>query len=395
MFDPKRVIPKVVAEMKPSGIRKYFGIMDTLPDAISLGVGEPDFITPKHIMEAGIASLHAGKTQYTANAGLPALRKEISKYLESRFAISYNPDNEVLVTVGGSEAIDLCLRAFLEPGDEILIPEPAFVCYAPLASMTGAKPVSIVTTKEKSFKLTPEALKAAITPKTKALVLSYPNNPTGAILTKEELEALAAVIRETNMVVISDEIYAELTYGRKHCSIAALEGMHERTVVVSGFSKAFAMTGWRLGWMAGPEPVIQQALKIHQYGIMCAPMVSQRAAIEALTHCDEEVSRMAEEYDHRRRYMLKRFAEMGLTCFPPAGAFYLFPCISATGMDAETFCEALLHEEKVAVVPGTAFGESGKDHVRISYAYSLKHLTEAADRMERFIRRHVKENGAK
>ncbi|MBQ2650422.1 MAG: aminotransferase class I/II-fold pyridoxal phosphate-dependent enzyme [Clostridia bacterium] len=385
MFDPKRVIPKVVAEMKPSGIRKYFGIMDTLPDAISLGVGEPDFITPKHIMEAGIASLHAGKTQYTANAGLPALRKEISKYLESRFAISYNPDNEVLVTVGGSEAIDLCLRAFLEPGDEILIPEPAFVCYAPLASMTGAKPISIVTTKENSFKLTPEALKAAITPKTKALVLSYPNNPTGAILTKEELEALAAVIRETNMVVISDEIYAELTYGRKHCSIAALEGMHERTVVVSGFSKAFAMTGWRLGYCCAPRDLMKPILQIHQYALMCASTPAQYAGVEALQNGMPDCERMCEAYNERRQYLYKALLDLGFDCFEPEGAFYIFPDVTRYAANGDEFVEALLADQQLAVVPGSAFGDCGMNHVRISYAYSLEALKKAVGRIEKFV----------
>jgi len=385
MFDPKRVIPKVVAEMKPSGIRKYFGIMDTLPDAISLGVGEPDFITPKHIMDAGIASLHAGKTQYTANAGLPALRKEISKYLESRFAISYNPDNEVLVTVGGSEAIDLCLRAFLEPGDEILIPEPAFVCYAPLASMTGAKPISIVTTKENSFKLTPEALKAAITPKTKALVLSYPNNPTGAILTKEELEALAAVIRETNMVVISDEIYAELTYGRKHCSIAALEGMHERTVVVSGFSKAFAMTGWRLGYCCAPKDLMKPILQIHQYALMCASSPAQYAGVEALQNGMPDCARMCEAYNERRQYLYKALLDLGFDCFEPEGAFYIFPDVTRYAANGDEFVEALLADQQLAVVPGSAFGDCGMNHVRISYAYSLEALKKAVGRIEKFV----------
>ena len=385
MFDPKLVIPKVVAEMKPSGIRKYFGIMDTLPDAISLGVGEPDFITPKHVMEAGIASLHEGKTQYTANAGLPALRKEISIYMEGRFHISYNPDNEVLVTVGGSEAIDLCLRAFLEPGDEILVPEPSFVCYAPLASLCGAKPVPIVTTKENSFKLTPEALKAAITPKTKALILSYPNNPTGAILTKEELEALTAVIRETNMIVISDEIYAELTYGRKHCSIASLPGMWERTVVVSGFSKAFAMTGWRLGYCCAPKDLMKPVLQIHQYALMCASTPAQYAGVEALQNGLGDCAHMCEEYDKRRQYLYKALLDMGFDCFEPEGAFYIFPDVTRFAKNGDEFVEALLEDQHLAVVPGSAFGECGMNHVRISYAYSMENLKKAVERIEKFV----------
>lgn len=397
MISYDRILSKRAQEIKPSGIRRFFDLAETMEGVISLGVGEPDFRTPWAIRSAAINTLERQTIVYGANSGLLQLRREVARFMERRHGLSYDPAHELFITVGGSEAVDLTFRALLNPGDEVLITEPCFVCYAPLVSMASGVPVALPTHHEDEFRLTADTLKAALEahPNAKLLVLSYPNNPTGAIMTEADYRPLAELIRKTDMMVLSDEIYSELTYGTKHCSIATLEGMRERTIVVNGFSKAFAMTGWRLGWMAGPEPVIQQALKIHQYGIMCAPMVSQRAAIEALTHCDEEVSRMAEEYDHRRRYMLKRFAEMGLTCFPPAGAFYLFPCISATGMDAETFCEALLHEEKVAVVPGTAFGESGKDHVRISYAYSLKHLTEAADRMERFIRRHVKENGAK
>ena len=385
MFDPKRVIPKVVAEMKPSGIRKYFGIMDTLPDAISLGVGEPDFITPKHIMEAGIASLHAGKTQYTANAGLPALRKSISTYMEGRFHVSYNPDNEVLVTVGGSEAIDLCLRAFLEPGDEILIPEPSFVCYAPLASLCGAKAVPIVTRKEDSFKLTPEALKAAITPKSKALILSYPNNPTGAIMVREELQAIADVLKDTNIVVISDEIYAELTYGRKHCSIADLEGMHERTVVVSGFSKAFAMTGWRLGYCCAPKDLMKPVLQIHQYALMCASSPAQYAGVEALQNGMSDCERMCEAYNERRQYLYKALLDLGFDCFEPEGAFYIFPDVTRYAANGDEFVEALLADQQLAVVPGSAFGDCGMNHVRISYAYSLEALKKAVGRIEKFV----------
>ena len=352
MFDYSNVIPSAVAEMKPSGIRKYFGIMETLPDAISLGVGEPDFITPRHVMQAGIDSLLAGKTQYTANSGLIQLRREISKYLEKSFEISYDPESEVLVTVGGSEAIDLCLRAFLTVGDEILIPEPAFVCYGPLASLTGAKPVPIVTKKEDSFKLTPEALKAAITPKSKVLILSYPNNPTGGVMKKEELEAIAEVIKDTNILVITDEIYAELSYGFKHTSFASIEGMRERTVVVSGFSKAFAMTGWRLGYCCGPKELMRYVAQIHQYALMCASTPAQYAAID---------------------------------CFEPEGAFYIFPDVSMFAKDGGDFVESLLKAQQVAVVPGDAFGESGKDHVRISYAYSMETLKKAMDRISKFV----------
>lgn len=385
MFDYARVIPQVVAEMKPSGIRKYFGIMETMPDAISLGVGEPDFITPQHIMQAGIDSLCAGKTQYTANAGLMLLRKEIGKYMEKTFDLSYNPDNEILATVGGSEAIDLCLRAFLTVGDEILIPEPSFVCYAPLASMTGAKPVPIVTTKENSFKLMPDALRAAITPRTKALVLSYPNNPTGGIMTHEELQAVADVLKDTNIVVISDEIYAELTYGRKHCSIAAIDGMWDRTVVVSGFSKAFAMTGWRLGYCCGPKELMKPVMQIHQYALMCASTPAQYAGIEALQKGLPDTRRMCEEYDTRRQYIYRALLDMGFDCFEPEGAFYIFPDVSMYAADGGDFVESLLRDQQVAVVPGDAFGESGKNHVRISYAYSMETLKKAMDRIGKFV----------
>ncbi|MDD6315564.1 MAG: aminotransferase class I/II-fold pyridoxal phosphate-dependent enzyme [Clostridia bacterium] len=385
MFDYARVIPQVVAEMKPSGIRKYFGIMETMPDAISLGVGEPDFITPQHIMQAGIDSLCAGKTQYTANAGLMLLRKEIGKYMEKTFDLSYNPDNEILATVGGSEAIDLCLRAFLTVGDEILIPEPSFVCYAPLASMTGARPVPIVTTKENSFKLMPDALRAAITPRTKALVLSYPNNPTGGIMTREELQAVADVLKDTNIVVISDEIYAELTYGRKHCSIAAIDGMWDRTVVVSGFSKAFAMTGWRLGYCCGPKELMKPVMQIHQYALMCASTPAQYAGIEALQKGLPDTRRMCEEYDTRRQYIYRALLDMGFDCFEPEGAFYIFPDVSMYAADGGDFVESLLRDQQVAVVPGDAFGESGKNHVRISYAYSMETLKKAMDRIGKFV----------
>ena len=388
MFDYAKAINPLVAEVKPSGIRKYFGIAETMPNAISLGVGEPDFITPDHIMQAGIASLNQGKTQYTANAGLMALRKEIADYQERRFGLSYNPESQVLATVGGSEAIDLCIRAFLAPGDEVLIPEPCFVCYAPLASITGAKPVTLKTTKADSFKLTPEALKAAITPCTKMLLLSYPNNPTGAVMTKEELEALAAVLRGTNIIVVSDEIYAELTYGFEHTSIASLPGMWERTVVVSGFSKAFAMTGWRLGYACGPSELILYMTRLHQYAMMCASTPAQYAGIEAMKNGADSVRRMREEYNERRQFLFKRLPELGFDCFEPQGAFYIFPDVSMYGKDGEDFVERLLQEQELAVVPGSAFGESGTNHVRISYAYSMAQLQEAVNRIERFVEAH-------
>ena len=385
MVDYSLVVPKAVAQMKPSGIRKYFGIMDTLPDAISLGVGEPDFITPRHIMQAGIDSLLAGKTQYTANNGLIQPRKEISKYLEKRFETSYDPESEVLVTVGGSEAIDLCLRAFLTFGDEVLVPEPSFVCYAPLAEMTGAKAIPIVTKKEDSFKLTPEALKAAITPKTKVLVLSYPNNPTGGVMKKDELEAIAKVLEGTNIIVISDEIYAELTYGFKHTSFAAIKDMRERTILVSGFSKAFAMTGWRLGYCCGPKEIMKYVAQIHQYALMCASTPAQYAGLEALQNGLDDTRRMCEEYDRRRLYIYKALTDMGFDCFEPEGAFYIFPDVSMFARDGGDFVESLLADQHVAVVPGDAFGQSGINHVRISYAYSLETLKKALDRINNFI----------
>ena len=385
MVDYSLVVPKAVAQMKPSGIRKYFGIMDTLPDAISLGVGEPDFITPRHIMQAGIDSLLAGKTQYTANNGLIQLRKEISKKLKKRFETSYDPESEVLVTVGGSEAIDLCLRAFLTFGDEVLVPEPSFVCYAPLAEMTGAKAIPIVTKKEDSFKLTPEALKAAITPKTKVLVLSYPNNPTGGVMKKDELEAIAKVLEGTNIIVISDEIYAELTYGFKHTSFAAIKDMRERTILVSGFSKAFAMTGWRLGYCCGPKEIMKYVAQIHQYALMCASTPAQYAGLEALQNGLDDTRRMCEEYDRRRLYIYKALTDMGFDCFEPEGAFYIFPDVSMFARDGGDFVESLLADQHVAVVPGDAFGQSGINHVRISYAYSLETLKKALDRINNFI----------
>jgi len=374
----------------PSPIRRFFDLAETMEGVISLGVGEPDFRTPWTIRQAAISTLERQAIFYGANSGLLQLREEISHFMQRKYKLEYCPENELLVTIGGSEAVDLTFRTLLNPGDEVLITEPCFVCYAPLVSMADGVPVSLPTQEKNEFRLTAEELKAKITPKTKLLMLSYPNNPTGAIMRREDYEEIAKVLRGTNIMVLSDEIYSEMTYGTKHTSIAEIEGMRERTVVVNGFSKTFAMTGWRLGWMAAPAEIIAQARKIHQYGIMCAPMVSQRAAIEALKHCDADCAHMIEEYDHRRRFLLERFAQMGLRCFPAQGAFYLFPSIESSGLDSETFCERLLQEERVAVVPGSAFGESGKNNIRISYAYSLKHLTEAANRIERFLERNCK-----
>lgn len=374
----------------PSPIRRFFDLAETMDNVISLGVGEPDFRTPWTIRQAAISTLERQAIFYGANSGLLQLREEISHFMERKYKLKYCPENELLVTIGGSEAVDLTFRTLLNPGDEVLITEPCFVCYAPLVSMADGVPVSLPTQEKNEFRLTAEELKAKITPKTKLLMLSYPNNPTGAIMRRADYEAIAEVLRGTDIMVLSDEIYSEMTYGAKHVSIAELDGMRERTIVVNGFSKTFAMTGWRLGWMAAPPEIIAQARKIHQYAIMCAPMVSQRAAIEALRHCDADCAHMIEEYDHRRRFLLERFAQMGLRCFPAQGAFYLFPSIESSGMTSEEFCEKLLQEEHVAVVPGSAFGESGKNNIRISYAYSLKHLTEAAIRMERFLDRHRK-----
>lgn len=374
----------------PSPIRRFFDLAETMDNVISLGVGEPDFRTPWTIRQAAISTLERQAIFYGANSGLLQLREEISHFMERKYKLKYCPENELLVTIGGSEAVDLTFRTLLNPGDEVLITEPCFVCYAPLVSMADGVPVSLPTQEKNEFRLTAEELKAKITPKTKLLMLSYPNNPTGAIMRRADYEAIAEVLRGTDIMVLSDEIYSEMTYGAKHVSIAELDGMRERTIVVNGFSKTFAMTGWRLGWMAAPPEIIAQARKIHQYAIMCAPMVSQRAAIEALRHCDADCAHMIEEYDHRRRFLLERFSQMGLRCFPAQGAFYLFPSIESSGMTSEEFCEKLLQEEHVAVVPGSAFGESGKNNIRISYAYSLKHLTEAAIRMERFLDRHRK-----
>lgn len=385
MIDYDKIIPDVVKGIKPSGIRRFFDIASELEGVISLGVGEPDFPTPWAVRKTAIKTLEKGKTVYTANSGLIELRQAISAYLNRRFKLEYNPKNEIIVTVGGSEAIDLGIRALIRPGDEVLIVEPCFVCYGPLVELAGGIPVSIETKEEDNFKLTAKALKEKITEKTKILILPYPNNPTGAVMKREDLEPIAEVLRETNIIVISDEIYCELTYGFEHTSIAALDGMRERTLLINGFSKSYAMTGWRLGYVAGPAPIISQMLKLHQYAIMCSPTVSQYAAITALNECDDEVKKMAAEYDLRRKLCVDGFNRMGLSCFNPEGAFYVFPSIKSTGLSSEEFCTRLVNEYKVAVVPGNAFGKSGEGYVRVSYAYSIKHIIEALKRIEMFL----------
>ncbi len=386
-IDYDRILNRRVKEVKPSGIRKFFDLLDEMKDVISLTVGQPDFVTPWHIRTAAIESLEAGKTYYTSNRGLAELRTEINNYLTRRFDLSYKPESEIIVTVGGSEAIDLALRALVEEGDEVIIPDPCFVCYEPLVSMTGATPVIVNTREEDEFKLTPELLRGALTEKTKLLVLPFPNNPTGAVMTREELEAIAEVLRGTNVMVLSDEIYAELTYGSRHVSIATLPEMWERTIVVSGFSKAYAMTGWRLGYLCAPEPLVTEIFKIHQYGIMCAPTTAQFAAIEALKNGDEDVARMTGEYNRRRRYIVKRLNDLGIPCFEPRGAFYVWPNISRFGMTSEEFCEKLLYDYGVAIVPGTAFGACGEGFARISYAYSIKHIDKALERIGEMVKK--------
>jgi len=376
-----------IVKIKPSGIRKFFDIVSEMDDAISLGVGEPDFDTPWHIRDEGIYTLEKGKTFYTSNSGLKELREEICNYLKRKYHVEYIPNGEVLVTVGGSEAIDLGLRAMLNPGDEVLIPQPSYVSYEPCTILAGGKPVIINLKAENEFRLTKEELLEAITPKTKILILPFPNNPTGAIMEKKDLEAIAEVIKEKDLYVISDEIYSELTYGRKHVTIASLPDMKERTILINGFSKAFAMTGWRLGYACGPAEIMQQMIKIHQFAIMCAPTNSQYAGIDALKNSDEDVDMMRDTYDGRRRYLMHTFKELGLDCFEPFGAFYVFPCIKEFGMTSEEFATKLLEEEKVAVVPGTAFGECGEGFLRISYAYSLEDLKKAMEHIASFIGR--------
>lgn len=383
-------LSKTIVEIAPSGIRKFFDIVNEMddPDVISLGVGEPDFDTPWHIRDEGIYSLEKGRTFYTSNTGLKDLKIEIANYMKRRQNITYDCDHEIIVTVGGSEAIDIAMRAMLDPGDEVLIPQPSYVSYEPCAILANGVPVIIELKAENEFRLTPEELEAAVTPKTKILVLPFPNNPTGSILTRSDLEKIAEIVIKYDLFVLSDEIYAELTYGEEpHVSIASLPGMQERTILINGFSKAYAMTGWRLGYACGPREIVEQMVKIHQFAIMCAPTTSQYAAVEALKNGDKDVENMRAEYDRRRRYLLHRFREMGLSCFEPRGAFYLFPCVKELGMTSEEFAEKLLAEEKLAVVPGSAFGTGGEGFVRISYAYSLADLKKALDRIERFINR--------
>ena len=374
--------------MRPSGIRKFFDLAADMPHCISLGVGEPDFKTPWSVRDAGIRSLELGRTKYTANSGLKELRGEICNYLQRRFDLHYKEEN-ILVTVGGSEAIDLTIRAVVQPGDEVIIPEPCFVCYEPITQLTGGVPVHIATRAEDQFRLTADQLRAAITPRTKLLIFPYPNNPTGAVMSAAEMEEIAAVLRETNVLVLSDEIYSELTYGlNRHVSIASLPGMAERTIVVNGFSKSYAMTGWRLGYAAGPAPLVKVMTKIHQSCIMSAPTTSQYAAITALRQCDDQIEMMRDEYNRRRRYVVKALNEMGLTCFEPRGAFYVFPSIQISGLTSSEFCEQLLREKEVAIIPGSAFGASGEGYARISYAYSVDHLQTAMKRIREFLTEH-------
>lgn len=386
MIDYGKILSKKVSDMKPSGIRKYFDIANSMEGVISLGVGEPDFRTPWQIRSAGIRTLEAGRTRYTANRGLEILRSEISRYVKRKYALDYEPAREILVTVGGSEAIDAALRAIINPGDEVIIPEPSYVCYSPMTALAGGVPVVITTKAENNFKLTAEELIENISPKTKALILPYPSNPTGAIMERRDLEAIADVLRDKNILVISDEIYAELTFANeRHVSIAEIPGMKERCVVINGFSKAFSMTGWRLGYALGPAEIIKEINKVHQYAIMCAPTVSQFAATEALKNCEAEVERMRAEYDARRKIIVKGFCDIGLDCHEPKGAFYAFPSIKSTGLTSDEFCERLLYSKKVALVPGTAFGKAGEGFVRASYCYSIEHIKQALLRVGEFL----------
>ncbi len=386
MLDYSKILSTTAQEIKPSGIRKFFDLLDGRRDIISLTVGQPDFVTPWHIRVAAIESLEQGKTYYTSNAGTIDLRKEITDYMKRRFSLEYEAKSEVIVTVGGSEAIDLAMRALINPGDEVIIPQPAFVCYGPIASLAGGVPVFINTKEEHSFKLTADELKSAITPKTKLLVLPYPNNPTGAIMTEEDLEPIAEVLRGTDIMVLSDEIYCELTYGRRHVSIASLDGMRERTIIASGFSKTYAMTGWRLGYTLAPAEITRQMLKIHQYAVMCAPTTSQFAAVDAMRNGDGDVEMMRNEYNRRRRYIVAGLRGLGMDCFNPEGAFYVYPNISKFGLISEEFAHRLIDEAGVAIVPGTAFGGCGEGFARISYAYSVEHIAKALDRIEKFVK---------
>lgn len=385
MIDYTKVLSERVQAVKPSGIRKFFDLASTMQDVISLGVGEPDFETPWQVRRAGITSLEKGRTFYTSNWGLQQLRDEIAGLALRRYDLFYDPHDEIVVTVGGSEAIDNALRAVVSLGDEVLIPEPSFVCYTPLTTLAGGVPVTIPTVAEEGFKLTPERLRAAITPKTKALILPYPNNPTGAIMNRQELEAIADVLRDTNIIVLSDEIYCMLTYQGEHVSIAQIDGMRERTIVIDGFSKSYAMTGWRLGWAMGPRELMQPICKIHQFGIMCAPTTAQFAGVEAIRTGDDDVIHMRSQYDIRRRFLVSELRSMGLECFEPHGAFYVFPSIKSTGLSSDEFCNRLLQEQHVAVIPGNAFGACGEGHVRISYSYSMAHLREACRRIRAFL----------
>lgn len=379
------ILNKRIQSVPPSGIRKYFDLLEGMEGGISLGIGEPDFVTPWHIRDAGIYSLEKGFTKYTPNAGLSELRRQITRYMKRRFDLEYAPIGQVLVTVGGSEGLDACFRCMLEPGDEVIIPTPSFVCYGPLVSMVHGVPVYVETKAENEFRLTAEELRAAITPRTKAVVLPFPNNPTGGIMGRADLEALAEVLRGTDIMVVSDEIYAELTYGQRHVSMANIPDMYERTIVVNGFSKAYSMTGWRLGFVCGPKEIIAAMTKLHQYGIMSAPTTSQYAAIEAMKNGDGDIETMRDEYNGRRRFLVDGFRKLGLECFEPRGAFYTFPCIKSTGLTSEEFCDRFLAEEKVAVIPGSAFGPGGEGYVRACYAASMKNLDEALKRLERFL----------
>lgn len=387
MIDYSKILNKTVVDIKPSGIRRFFDISATMDDVISLSIGEPDFQTPWQIRKAGINSLQKGKTKYTSNKGQAELLHEISNYMKRKFGLSYNPQNEILVTVGGSEAIDAAIRAIVAPGEEVIIPQPSYVCYEPMTTLAGGVPVILNTKAENDFKVTSEELEALITDKTKAVILPYPCNPTGAIMEYEDLVAISKVLKNTNIMVISDEIYAELTFsGKSHVSPASIEGLKDRTITINGFSKAFSMTGWRLGFACGPKEIMEQMIKIHQYAIMCAPTTSQYAAIEALKNCDEDVAYMMNEYNMRRRIMVAGFNKIGLSCREPKGAFYAFPSIKSTGMTSEEFCEELLYSKKVAVVPGTAFGNSGEGFVRASYCYSVEHINEAIERIGEFLK---------
>ena len=389
MIDYESALSGRVKGIAPSGIRKFFDLLENMDtsDAISLGVGEPDFVTPWHIRDAGVYALEKGFTKYTSNAGLMELRREIAKYMLRRFALSYDPAGQLVVTVGGSEGIDIAVRAIVNQGDEVIVPVPSFVCYGPIVALAGGVPVYVETKAEDEFRLTAEALRAAITPRTKLLVLPFPNNPTGAIMERKDLEAIAGVLRGTNIIVLSDEIYAELTYGGQHVSIANIPDMYERTLLVNGFSKSYAMTGWRMGFVCGPKELIRQMVKIHQYAIMCAPTTSQYAAVEAMRAGDGDIQTMRKDYDYRRRFLLEKLRGAGLECFEPRGAFYMFPSIQSTGMTSAEFCARFLTEEHVAAIPGDAFGAGGEGFVRMCYASSLANLSEAMDRLERFLKR--------